>query len=142
MLIQTQPDLMYEGHKLLIEGAVFLFAMITIGQLLWLKLRPHRKVSFVSLMKHDTHDRFCFMPLCIVSYVDLDGVRHSVEVNAEGLYEAAVLGLAAFKKHDYSYGFSQDSTRVAKARRDDPEGGCVEGAIKSLTVARHLEWIR
>ena len=28
------------------------------------------------------------------------GVRHSVEVGAEGLYEAAILGLAAFKKHD------------------------------------------
>ena len=37
---------------------------------------------------------------CFVSYVDLDGVRHSVEVQAEGLYEAAVLALVAFKKHD------------------------------------------
>jgi len=39
------------------------------------------------------------MPTCVVSHVDMDGVRHSVEVQAEGLYEAAVLGLAAFKKH-------------------------------------------
>ena len=38
---------------------------------------------------------------CIVSFVDLDGVRHSVEVQAEGLYEAAVVGLATFKKHDF-----------------------------------------
>src|SRR6266478_5148433 len=36
---------------------------------------------------------------CLLN-VDMDGVRHSVEVDAEGLYEAAVLGLAAFKKHD------------------------------------------
>jgi len=42
------------------------------------------------------------MPLCIVSYVDLDGVRHSVEVEAEGLFEAAVLGIAAFRKHDFT----------------------------------------
>lgn len=35
-----------------------------------------------------------------MSFVDLDGVRHSVEVQADGLYEAAVMGLAAFKKHD------------------------------------------
>jgi len=28
-------------------------------------------------------------------------VRHSVEVLAEGLYEAAVLGLSAFKKLDF-----------------------------------------
>ncbi len=41
------------------------------------------------------------MSACIVSFVDLDGVRHTVEVQADGLYEAAVLGLAAFKKHEY-----------------------------------------
>ena len=40
------------------------------------------------------------MATCIVSFLDLDGVRHSIEVQADGLYEAAVLGLAAFKKHD------------------------------------------
>jgi len=40
------------------------------------------------------------MAVCIVSFLDLDGVRHSVEVQADGLYEAAVLGLVAFKKHD------------------------------------------
>lgn len=40
------------------------------------------------------------MAACIVSFVDLDGVRHSVEVQAEGLYEASVLGLCAFRKHD------------------------------------------
>lgn len=39
------------------------------------------------------------MPLCIVSFVDLDGLRHSVEVQAEGLFEAAILGLVAFRKH-------------------------------------------
>jgi len=33
------------------------------------------------------------MPLRIVSFVELDGLRHSVEVQVEGLYEAAVLGL-------------------------------------------------
>src|SRR5260370_34524077 len=40
------------------------------------------------------------MATCIVSFLDLDGVCPSVEVQAEGLYEAAVLGLAAFKRHD------------------------------------------
>lgn len=44
------------------------------------------------------------MSACIVSFVDLDGVRHSVEVQAEGLYEAAILGLTAFKKHDFKPG--------------------------------------
>jgi len=41
---------------------------------------------------------------CIVSFVDLDGIRHSVEVEAEGLYEASVLGLCAFRKHDLQPG--------------------------------------
>lgn len=40
------------------------------------------------------------MAACVVSFVDLDGIRHSVEVQAGGLYEAAVLGLVAFEKHD------------------------------------------
>jgi hypothetical protein len=44
------------------------------------------------------------MAACTVSFVDLDGIRHSVEVDAEGLYEASVLGLAAFRKHDLEPG--------------------------------------
>ncbi len=31
-------------------------------------------------------------------------MRHSVEVQAEGLYEAAVLGLSGFRKHDLEPG--------------------------------------
>ncbi len=44
------------------------------------------------------------MAACIVTFVDLDGIRHSVEVQADGLYEAAVLGLSTFRKHDLSPG--------------------------------------
>ena len=44
------------------------------------------------------------MAACIVSFVDLDGIRHSVEVEAEGLYEASVLGLCALRKHDLEPG--------------------------------------
>lgn len=36
------------------------------------------------------------MATCEVSYVDSDGVRHSVEVDADGLYEAASLALRTF----------------------------------------------
>jgi hypothetical protein len=42
--------------------------------------------------------------VCIVSFVDLDGVRHSVEVQADCLYEASVLGLCAFRKHELEPG--------------------------------------
>ena len=44
------------------------------------------------------------MAACIVSFLDLDGVRHSVEVEAERLYEASVLGLCAFRKHELEPG--------------------------------------
>jgi len=38
---------------------------------------------------------------CRVSYVDLEGFRHSVELEAASLYEAAVLAVSAFRQHDY-----------------------------------------
>lgn len=45
-----------------------------------------------------------YMAACMVSFVDLDGVRHSVEVEAEGLYEASVLASYAFRKHELELG--------------------------------------
>lgn len=40
------------------------------------------------------------MPTCIVSYVDMDGLRHTVEVEAGSLYEAAAMSISAFRKHE------------------------------------------
>lgn len=40
------------------------------------------------------------MASCIVSYLDTSGIRHSVEVEAESLYEAAALAVRAFRRHD------------------------------------------
>ena len=40
------------------------------------------------------------MATCIVSYLDTSGIRHTVEVEAESLYEAAVLAIRTFKQHD------------------------------------------
>jgi hypothetical protein len=37
------------------------------------------------------------MPICIVSFVDTQGFRHTVEVQAESLFEAGVLAIHAFK---------------------------------------------
>ena len=39
---------------------------------------------------------------CRVSYQDSDGIRHSVEVTAETLYEAAVLGIKALQLANWS----------------------------------------
>lgn len=34
---------------------------------------------------------------CVVTYQDIEGVKHSVDVTAESLYEAAILGMKALK---------------------------------------------
>jgi hypothetical protein len=39
------------------------------------------------------------MSACGVSFVDLDGIRHSVELEADSLYEAAVLAIKTFRQH-------------------------------------------
>ena len=39
------------------------------------------------------------MAACIVSYLDPEGLRHTVEVEAQSLYEAAVLALRTFRQH-------------------------------------------
>jgi hypothetical protein len=44
--------------------------------------------------------------ICLVSYLDNDGMRHTVEVEADSLYEAAVLGLRTFRQHDCEPGQS------------------------------------
>jgi hypothetical protein len=72
-----------------------------------------------------------WMAACIVSYVDLDGVRHSVELQAEGLYEAAILGLAAFRKSDLNPG---GLTELEVE---------VRSSIKhTLTVKKTQEWLQ
>ncbi len=38
---------------------------------------------------------------CRVSFKDTDGIVHAVEVQAETMYEAAVLGLNALKRSDW-----------------------------------------
>jgi hypothetical protein len=40
------------------------------------------------------------MASCVVSYLDTSGIRHTVEIEADSLYEAVVLGVLAFKEHD------------------------------------------
>ena len=71
------------------------------------------------------------MAACVVSFVDLDGIRHSVEVQAEGLYEAAILGLAAFKKHDFQPG------RMTKL-----EIAVVSSITHTVTVNKVQEWLK
>jgi hypothetical protein len=41
---------------------------------------------------------------CVVSFVDSEGIRHSIEVAAESLYEAAALGVREFRRHPWTDG--------------------------------------
>ena len=40
------------------------------------------------------------MAVCLVSFLDTDGMRHTVEIQADSMYEAAVLGVCAFRNHN------------------------------------------
>jgi hypothetical protein len=40
------------------------------------------------------------MASCVVSYLDIEGLRHSVEVEAASLYEAGVLAIKILREHD------------------------------------------
>ena len=39
---------------------------------------------------------------CLVSFTGPTGIRHSVEVTADSLYEAAALGLSLLRKGDWT----------------------------------------
>jgi hypothetical protein len=87
------------------------------------------KWHIVRLAKISENVILRLMAACIVSYVDLDGIRHSVEVEAEGLYEASVLGLCAFRKHELG-GLTQLEVEVRSSVKH------------TLTVTKVREWLQ
>lgn len=45
------------------------------------------------------------MGSCAVAYVDIHGIRHSVEIDSvNSVYEAAAIAISKFKKHDCAPG--------------------------------------
>jgi hypothetical protein len=68
---------------------------------------------------------------CAVSYRDHHGIRHSVEVTAESLYEAAVLGLKALDAHR---GHTHNMTIDVKVRSPEVTHS-VSGAILAAWLA-------
>src|SRR3984893_14516466 len=60
------------------------------------------------------------VPSCRVSIKDMDGVKHTVEVTAETLYEAVALGLVAVRGNDWVMGIAQGSNTVQVADVDIP----------------------
>jgi hypothetical protein len=70
------------------------------------------------------------MASCVVSYLDTSGIRHSVEVEAESLYEAAALGIRAFRRH---------GCEPAGLEKLDVE--MRSSVTHSLTVKRLEDWL-
>ena len=52
---------------------------------------------------------------CTVSFTGPDGIRHSVIVQAETLYEAVVLAIRAFREHDCAPGAGSQLEVEAKS---------------------------
>ncbi len=64
-------------------------------------------------------------------YLDTSGIRHSVELQADGLYEAVVLGVAALREHECDPGeVVQIQVEVRKSVKH------------SLTLRRAREWLQ
>jgi hypothetical protein len=49
---------------------------------------------------------------CVVSFTDPEGIEHSVRVSAATLYEAAVLAMAAFRRHGFADTTFGSATRL------------------------------
>jgi len=70
---------------------------------------------------------------CIVKIVDDHGVEHSVQVRAESVYEAAILGMSKLKRH----GWESDGSTI----------GCItveiheEPTIHRIQLGKMLGWI-
>ena len=70
------------------------------------------------------------MAKCVVSYLDLSGIRHQVEVEAGSMYEAAALAIRAFREHDCEPGqLSQLEIEIRTA------------VTHTLTVKKLREWL-
>jgi hypothetical protein len=90
-----------------------------------------RKWHIVRLAKITENAILRPMATCVVSFVDWDGIRHSVEVEAEGLYEASILGLCAFRKHELEPGgLTQLEVEVRSS------------VTHTLTVTKVREWLQ
>jgi hypothetical protein len=70
------------------------------------------------------------MATCVVSYLDHSGIRHTVEVQAESLYEAAVLAVRVFRDNDCEpVGMNELHVEIRTS------------ITHSLTVIRLHEWL-
>jgi hypothetical protein len=69
---------------------------------------------------------------CTVSFTGADGIRHSVNVQAETLYEAVVLAIRAFREHDCAPGTASQLEVEAKS----------PSVTHTVSVAKVQDWLR
>ena|ERR1700730_5435725 len=72
---------------------------------------------------------------CRVTFKDLEGVKHTVEVTAETLYEAVALGLLAVRGNDCVMGIAQGLNAVQVSVVDIP----IEHSVKIQDFNARLE---
>jgi hypothetical protein len=68
---------------------------------------------------------------CTVSFVDVDGLRHSVDVQAESLYEAAAMAIRTFREHDCEPGSASQLDVEARS----------PGITHSINVRNLRDWL-
>jgi hypothetical protein len=71
---------------------------------------------------------------CRVSFTDGADVTHTVTVSASSLYEAAILGIAEFKKCGFAFGGISGATRIKIAVE-------LPAITHELTVANVQSWL-
>ena len=68
---------------------------------------------------------------CTVSLTGPDGIRHSVNVQAETLYEAVVLAVRSFREHEWAPGAASHLEVEARS----------PGVTHTLTMAKVQAWL-
>src|SRR5258706_8823786 len=68
---------------------------------------------------------------CTVSFTGPDGIRHSVNVQAETLYEAVVLAIRAFREHECAPGAGSQLEVEARS----------PGVTHIVSIAKVQEWL-
>ena len=91
--------------------------------------KPSNAIRLVSSVKRRAKLRR--MASCIVSYLDSEGLRHTVEVEAASLYEAAVLAMRTFRDHECEPGLiSQLEVEIRSS------------VIHTVTPKKVHEWLK
>ena len=93
-------------------------------------LANHPTRPSTNLSKIIENARLRVVASCVVSYIDTEGLRHTVEVEAASLYEAGVLAIRTFRQHECEPG--QVSNLEVEVR---------SSVIHTITPRRIYDWL-